>query len=106
MLSHDIEAPVAAVNALAIIAGNTPTAAYDGYGSCPLSVEKCKVSLAEIDYGGALQPSFPNWLIDGTKPSRLAWMLKKDLLPPVYWDAMLKGYEWLAAPKPIHQAAR
>ena len=100
------QAPVAAVNALAILDGNAPTAAYDGYGSCPLTVEKGKIILAEFGYGGVLQPSFPKWLIDGTKPSRLAWILKKDLLPPIYWDAMLKGHEWLAAPKSLHDASR
>lgn len=100
------QAPVVAVNALAILDGKAPTAAYDGYGSCPLTVEKGKILLAEFGYGGALQPSFPTWLIDGTKPSRLAWILKKDLLPPIYWDAMLKGHEWLAAPKPLQAAGQ
>ena len=93
------QAPVVAVNALAILDGNEPTVAYDGYGSCPLTVEKGKIILAEFGYGGALQPSFPTWLIDGTKPSRLAWILKKDLLPPIYWHAMLKGREWLVHPR-------
>lgn len=100
------QAPVVAVNALAILDGLAPTAAYDGYGSCPLTVEKGKIILAEFGYGGALQPSFPTWLLDGTKPSRLAWVFKKDLLPPIYWDAMLKGHEWLAAPKLLQDAAR
>lgn len=98
------QAPVVAVNALAILDGKPPTAAYDGYGSCPLTVEKGRIVLAEFGYGGALQPSFPTWLIDGTEPSRLAWILKKDLLPTIYWDAMLKGHEWLAAPKPLPDA--
>ena len=100
------QAPVVAVNALAILDGEEPTAAYDGYGSCPLTVEKGKILLAEFGYGGVLQPSFPTWLIDGTKPSRLAWLLKKDLLPPIYWDAMLKGHEWLASPKPLQDDAQ
>jgi sulfide:quinone oxidoreductase len=92
------QAPVAAANALALLDGAEPQAAYDGYGSCPLTVEKGKILLAEFGYGGVLQPSLPTWLIDGTRPSHLAWLLKKDLLPPVYWDLMLKGREWLAAP--------
>lgn len=99
------QAPVAAVNALSILNGKAPIAAYDGYGSCPLTLEKGKILLAEFGYGGVLQPSFPKWLIDGTKPSRLAWILKKDLLPPIYWDAMLKGREWLAHPKLIEKAS-
>lgn len=95
------QAPVVAVNALAALDGGEPRVGYDGYGSCPLTVEKGKIVLAEFGYGGALLPTFPNWLIDGTKPSRLAWWLKKDVLPPVYWHAMLKGREWLAGPKSL-----
>lgn len=98
------QAPVVAENGLAILDGNEPRMAYDGYGSCPLTVEKGKILLAEFGYGGALQPTFPTWLIEGTRPSRLAWVLKKDVLPSVYWDAMLKGHEWLAAPKPLQAA--
>ncbi|WP_345725589.1 FAD/NAD(P)-binding oxidoreductase [Qipengyuania proteolytica] len=92
------QAPVAAINVLAVLDGKAPTAAYDGYGSCPLTVENGKIVLAEFTYGGKLAPSFPSWLIDGTKPSRLAWKLKADVLPAIYWNAMLKGREWLAKP--------
>jgi sulfide:quinone oxidoreductase len=48
-----------------------------------------------------LAPSFPSWLIDGTKPSALAWYLKERILPPIYWDAMLKGREWMAQPEMV-----
>lgn len=92
------QAPVVAVNALAVMDGKAPTAAYDGYGSCPLTVERGKIVLAEFGYGGKLLPSFPTWLIDGTKASRLSWMLKADALPWIYWNGMLKGREWLAGP--------
>ena len=34
-------------------------AVYDGYGSCPLTVERGKIVLAEFGYGGKLLPSFP-----------------------------------------------
>src|SRR3546814_6747801 len=44
-------------------------------------------------YGGTVAPSFPSWLIDGTRPSRLAWLLKERILPPLYWKGMLKGHE-------------
>ena len=92
------QAPVVALNVLATLDGRKPGAKYDGYGSCPLTVERGKIVLAEFGYGGKLLPSFPDWLIDGTKPSRLAWNLKKHVLPGIYWDAMLKGREWLARP--------
>lgn len=92
------QAPVVAVNALQQLDGKGPRAGYDGYGSCPLTVERGKIVLAEFGYGGKLQPSFPTWLIDGTKPARLSWMLKADVLPWLYWNGMLKGREWLAGP--------
>ncbi|MDB5597353.1 MAG: hcaD [Hyphomicrobiales bacterium] len=94
------QAPVVAHNVLkdlgAIREGD---AIYDGYGSCPLTVERGKIVLAEFGYGGKLLPSFPSWLIDGTQPSRLAWLLKERVLPPIYWQAMLRGKEWLAKPE-------
>ena len=95
------QAPVVAVNALAALDGQAPVAIYDGYGSCPLTVEAGKIVLAEFGYGGNLMPSFPNWLIDGTRPSRLSWLLKDTILPPVYWHGMLKGREWMVKPHMI-----
>jgi sulfide:quinone oxidoreductase len=93
------QAPVVAINALSALDGEPLEAVYEGYGSCPLTVEAGRILLAEFGYGGVLQPTFPKWLIDGTRPSRLAWILKKDLMPPIYWDMMLKGHEWLAKPR-------
>ena len=95
------QAPVVAENVAADLRGLSPRAQYDGYGSCPLTVERGKIVLAEFGYGGALLPSFPKWLINGTKPSRLAWLLKERILPPVYWQAMLRGREWMARPERI-----
>ncbi|MCR9137547.1 MAG: bifunctional protein tyrosine phosphatase family protein/NAD(P)/FAD-dependent oxidoreductase [Alphaproteobacteria bacterium] len=96
-----IQAPVVAANVVADINNRAPTAHYDGYGSCPLTVERGKIVLAEFGYGGKLLPSFPKWLIDGTKPSSLAWLLKERMLPPIYWRAMLRGREWMAKPEKI-----
>lgn len=95
------QAPVVAHNVLADRGEAKGEAKYDGYGSCPLTVERGKIVLAEFTYGGKLAPSFPKWLIDGTKPSALAWYLKERILPPLYWDAMLKGREWLAKPEMV-----
>ncbi|CAG9187641.1 bifunctional protein tyrosine phosphatase family protein/NAD(P)/FAD-dependent oxidoreductase [Cupriavidus pinatubonensis] len=92
------QAPVVAHNVLASLGLFIGLATYDGYGSCPLTVERGKVVLAEFLYGGKVAPSFPAWLIDGKKPSRLAWFLKERILPPLYWDGMLKGREWMARP--------
>ncbi|ANP35542.1 MULTISPECIES: bifunctional protein tyrosine phosphatase family protein/NAD(P)/FAD-dependent oxidoreductase [Rhodobacterales] len=96
-----IQAPIVAENLAADIEGKAPVAQYNGYGSCPLTVERGKIVLAEFGYGGAMLPSFPKFLLDGTKPSRTAWLLKEKILPPIYWKAMLKGREWMAKPEKI-----
>lgn len=101
------QAPVVATNALAVLAGGAPTHGYDGYGSCPLTVERGKIVLAEFGYGGKLLPSFPKWFIDGQKPQRLSWLLKSEGLPWIYWNAMLKGREWMTGEhgQPLAKAA-
>ncbi|MDP4002691.1 bifunctional protein tyrosine phosphatase family protein/NAD(P)/FAD-dependent oxidoreductase [Methylobacterium sp. NEAU K] len=100
------QAPVVAHNLLVDMGYlHEAEVAYDGYGSCPLTVERGKILLAEFGYGGKLLPSFPSWLIDGTKPSRAAWLLKERMLPPIYWKAMLKGREWMAKPHEAEKAA-
>ncbi len=96
-----MQAPIVAENLCDDIDGRSPSASYNGYGSCPLTVERGKIVLAEFGYGGALLPSFPKWLLDGTKPSRKAWILKETILPPIYWKAMLRGREWMAKPEKV-----
>ena len=96
-----MQAPTVAENVIADIRGRAPVAQYNGYGSCPLTVERGKIVLAEFGYGGALLPSFPKWMIDGTKPTRAAWLLKEQILPPIYWKAMLRGREWMAKPEKV-----
>lgn len=93
------QAPVVATNVLFDLNKGNQRAAYDGYGSCPLTVERGKIVLAEFGFEGRLLPSFPKWFINGQRPSRLAWILKERILPPIYWWAMLKGREWLAKPE-------
>lgn len=95
------QAPVVADNMVADMAGKGPVAQYDGYGSCPLTVERGKIVLAEFGYGGVLKPSFPKAILDGTKPTRAAWLLKAKILPPIYWQGMLKGREWMARPEAL-----
>ncbi|MNI28596.1 hypothetical protein D3C73_823830 [compost metagenome] len=83
---------VVAENLLALRKQRPLPLKYDGYGSCPLTVEKGKVILAEFGYAGKLLPTFP---LDPTTPRRSAWWLKATLLPWFYWNGMLKGREWL-----------
>lgn len=93
------QAPVVANNVLESLGLASGIAQYNGYGSCPLTVERGKIVLAEFGYGGALLPSFPKWVVDGQRPSRLAWLLKERILPPIYWRAMLRGREWMVRPE-------
>ncbi len=82
------QAPVVTQNILAMMAGEVPSAKYDGYSSCPLITGVGKVILAEFGYDGKLMPSFP---MDMTKERRSMWILKKVMLPTMYWKGMLKG---------------
>jgi sulfide:quinone oxidoreductase len=93
------QAPVVAENLLAYLHHQPLSAGYDGYGSCPLTVSRSHILLAEFGYGGKLLPTFPKWLLEATKPSRFSWWLKASAMPWVYWHLMLKGREWLAKPK-------
>jgi sulfide:quinone oxidoreductase len=99
------QVPVVAENIIRSMAGQEANMAYDGYGSCPLTVERGKIVLAEFGYGGKLLPTFPTWMLDGTRATRSAWILKANVLPGIYWHAMLKGREWLAAPHPRGEVA-
>lgn len=96
-----VQAPVVAENVCADIDGKSAVSQYNGYGSCPLTVERGKIVLAEFGYGGKMLPSFPKALLDGTKPTRLAWWLKETALPPIYWKAMLRGREWMIKPEKV-----
>ncbi|MCC5908289.1 MAG: NAD(P)/FAD-dependent oxidoreductase [Balneolaceae bacterium] len=61
---------------------------YDGYGSCPLITGYNKLILAEFDYESKMTPSFPfNQAIE----RRSMYHMKRDLLPMIYWQGMLKG---------------
>jgi sulfide:quinone oxidoreductase len=93
------QAPVVAENVLSVLSGKGAQAIYDGYGSCPLTVERGKIVLAEFGYGGKLLPSLPTWILNGKKPTWAAWFMKVKMLPWIYFDLMLKGREWLAEPE-------
>ncbi|MGJ8516260.1 NAD(P)/FAD-dependent oxidoreductase [Carnimonas bestiolae] len=87
---------VVAENLLAARNGTSLPAHYDGYGACPLTVERGKVVLAEFGYNGKLLPTFP---LDPKVPRKLNWWMKIELLPFIYWNGMLKGREWLTRVK-------
>lgn len=93
------QAPVAVKNLLSHIDGQSLTAKYDGYTSCPLVTAYGKVILAEFTYGPVVTPTLP---LDPFKESHFYWVVKKHLLPPFYWGYMLKGKEGDIAHKPRH----
>lgn len=80
--------PVVVKNLLAVMNGEKPEAKYDGYSSCPLITEIGKVMLAEFGYDSKLMPTFP---LNPAVPRTSMWILKKDILPKLYWYGMLKG---------------
>ncbi len=89
------QAPIVAVNLLQVLDGQAPGCQYDGYGACPLTVEKGKIVMAEFGYGGKLIPTLP---LEPKTPRRLNWILKKHIMPPLYWDGMFKGNELFVKP--------
>ncbi len=93
------QAVVVAENLLAQMDRSELQSVYEGYGSCPLTVSKGKIILAEFGYGGKIMPTFPNWVNNSFKATRRAWVLKADILPYVYWNYMLKGNELFAGSK-------
>ncbi|HVZ94778.1 MAG TPA: FAD/NAD(P)-binding oxidoreductase [Phycisphaerales bacterium] len=82
------QAPIVAANLLAHIRGDQPTALYDGYTSCPLVTGYGKLILAEFDYDLKPKETFP---FDQSKERKSMYLLKKHVLPVLYWKGMLKG---------------
>ena len=91
------QAPVVARNIKQFMDHDTPDHQYDGYGSCPLTVERGKVVMAEFGYGGKLLPTIKG--LDPTVPRSMWWAVKAKYLIPMYFDLMLKGRELLAKPE-------
>ena len=82
------QAPVLVKNLKALMKGNPLTARYNGYTSCPVVTGYGTVVLAEFDYNGTPDESFP---FSQAKERRSMWLLKKYGLPLLYWSGMLKG---------------
>ncbi|WP_028532757.1 FAD/NAD(P)-binding oxidoreductase [Paenibacillus sp. UNC217MF] len=82
------QAPVAVQNIISLLAGQPLAARYDGYTSCPLVTGYNRLILAEFDYDLSPQETFP---FDQSKERYSMYMLKKNLLPKMYWHGMLKG---------------
>lgn len=89
------QAPVVTDNILRLIDGK-PAAnkSYEGYSSCPLVTGYGKMVMAEFNYKNEFTPD-PMLKFMGITTSykehwRL-WILKKYMLPFLYWNQMMKG---------------
>jgi sulfide:quinone oxidoreductase len=82
------QAPVVAKNLIAVMQGKALEAKYDGYTSCPLVTGYGSLVMAEFDYDLKPKESFP---IDQSKERRSMYLVKKYLLPRLYWYGMLRG---------------
>jgi sulfide:quinone oxidoreductase len=82
------QAPVLVENLLAAIKHQRLTANYNGYTSCPVVTGYGKLVLAEFDYEGKPQETFP---FDQSKERRSMYILKKYILPRLYWTKILPG---------------
>ena len=82
------QVPVLVDNLIATMKNEALTASYDGYSSCPVVTGYDKVMLAEFVYGYEAQETFP---IDQRIPRKSMFLMKKNILPMMYWNGMLKG---------------
>lgn len=82
------QAPVLVENLLSVIEGGRPTAFYDGYSSCPIITGYGKLILAEFDYTNTPKETFP---FNQAKERWSMWVLKKYILPFLYWTQILPG---------------
>lgn len=83
------QAPVLVENLVATMNGHALPGSYHGYGSCPLVTSNRSMLLAEFDYEAEPTPSFP--MAYQSKPRYGLWLMKRYLLPQLYWHGMLKG---------------
>jgi len=82
------QAPVLVANLIAAMSGQPLAAKYGGYTSCPVVTGYGSLVLAEFDYNKNPVESFP---IDQSRERWSMWLLKRYLLPLIYWHGMLKG---------------
>jgi len=89
------QVPIVVDNILKLINENTlGKMEYNGYSSCPLVTDYGKMVLAEFDYKNNFtpDPKLKQMLIkDSSKEHWRLWMLKKYMLPYLYWNKMMKG---------------
>lgn len=89
------QAPIVVANILKLMEQNAITnMKYNGYSSCPLVTGYGKMVLAEFDYQNNFtpDPQLKKMLVfDSSKEHWRLWMLKKYMLPYLYWNKMMMG---------------
>ena len=90
------QAPVVVKNILSLLNGQEATNKdYTGYSSCPLVVSPNKMLLAEFGYEGKrMSDPILSKFFDTGKASYPMWVLKRHGLPFMYWNMMMKGYDF------------
>lgn len=91
------QVPVVVDNLLKLINNKTAdNKSYTGYSSCPLVTGYGEMVLAEFNYKNEFtpDPKLKQMLVfSSNKPHWRLWMLKKYILPYLYWNKMMKGEE-------------
>ncbi|MEZ0486729.1 NAD(P)/FAD-dependent oxidoreductase [Fibrella aquatica] len=82
------QAPVMVEHILAHLYKTKSDAQYDGYTACPIPTEYGKLMLAEFDYTNKPKMTFP---FNQAVPRWSMWLMKKYLLPWLYWNRILSG---------------
>jgi sulfide:quinone oxidoreductase len=75
---------VVAKNLASLLDDRPMRAEYDGYAACPLLTKKGKAMVAEFDYEES---------ISAPVESRMNWIMDINVLPSVYWNAWMRGYD-------------
>jgi len=83
--------PVLICNLVATMNGRALGEKYDGYTSCPLVTGYGRLILAEFDYDLNPQETFP---FDQGKERLSMYLLKKHILPYIYWKGLVAGRKW------------
>lgn len=80
--------PILAENLISVMEKRPPQRLYDGYTSCPLVTGYGRLILAEFDYDNKPMETFP---FNQAKERLSMYLLKKYVLPVMYWFGMLRG---------------
>ncbi|MCB1025090.1 MAG: NAD(P)/FAD-dependent oxidoreductase [Acidobacteria bacterium] len=82
------QVPVLVENLSCLKNGEALSAKYDGYTSCPLVTGYDSLIMAEFGYDLKPQETFP---FDQNKERYSMYLVKRYLLPQLYWKGMLRG---------------